>query len=102
MIGPKKNITTNITMEQLIQNIQEESWVTLLGKWGHFKNMTYESQVARKINSWYDDHAFFVYPSSPWFDRGTTYYCGTESGMFAFGNVYGSAYLNSTFRIVLV
>ena len=69
---------------------------------GPFKSIIYASNLTRQIGSWYANHTYSVDITSPWVVRGGPYYYGSESGMFAFGNTYGSAQANYGFRVVLV
>ena len=51
--------------------------------------------------NWYQDYAYFVSDSNPWFVRGGNYGNGANAGAFGFHNSYGSAYTNSSARAVL-
>ena len=53
------------------------------GEMGPFGSATYGTQK-RKMNSWYQNEAWFIYTMQPWFSRGGTYYNGFSSGSFAF------------------
>ena len=50
---------------------------------------------------WYDDSAFFVSSSSPWFGRGGYYSETSYAGMFNFGGGAGGDYISPGFRVVL-
>lgn len=67
---------------------------------GPFGAITYKDKN-RQIGSWHADEAIFVSPYAPWFERGGFYQYGSGSGMFHFGNTYGSAGMIYTYRIVL-
>ena len=51
--------------------------------------------------SWYSDLAYFVYPSSPWFDRDGHYSGTTGAGVFVFGDYAGAVNNTLSFRVVL-
>ena len=70
------------------------------GEMGPFTSNKYGTQT-RQVGSWYADEEFFVYSSSPWFDRGGAYNYGTGSGIFNFYNLYGLAWKHVTYRVVL-
>ena len=53
------------------------------------------------VSSWYNDNASFVYPLSPWFDRGGHYFNRSGAGAFFFDYYYGHAYRTISFRLVL-
>ena len=44
-----------------------------------------------EVSGWYDDHAYFVDASSPWFLRGGHFYSGSSAGTFNFSSDFGSA-----------
>ena len=67
---------------------------------GPFANATYLTQN-RTIGSWYDDSAWFVCTGYPWSLHGVGYYDGLGAGVYAFGNTYGHADGNISFRVVL-
>ena len=50
--------------------------------------------------SWNDDHSFFPYSSSPFFERGGYYDAGSDAGAFYFYGRSGSAAGNEGFRVV--
>ncbi len=52
-------------------------------------------------SSWYNDSAWFVLSSSPWFSRGGYYNYGSGAGAFYFFNVSGRAHSGISFRLVL-
>ncbi|MCI8669582.1 MAG: hypothetical protein HFI34_08705 [Lachnospiraceae bacterium] len=70
------------------------------GEMGPFTDRTYGSQV-RQVGSWHDDEAWFVWSWYPWFYRGARFDHGSNGGVLAFGNMYGSSLLGRSFRIVL-
>ena len=71
-----------------------------MGEMGSFANVTYLAQT-RQIGSWYADHAYFVWSSYPWFDRGGGHKYGLYVGLFAFGSEYGRARGIISFRLIL-
>ena len=71
------------------------------GEMGPFQSVVYGS-LTRLINSWYTNHADFVYSSGPWFIRGGSHNDGSESGLVSFSSVGdGSIHFNIGFRVVL-
>lgn len=44
-----------------------------------------------EVSDWYDDRAFFVYDSNPWFERGGSYNAGSGAGSFDFRSNGGGA-----------
>ena len=70
------------------------------GEMGPFTDRTYGSPV-RQVGSWHDDEAWFVWSWYPWFYRGARFDHGSNGGVLAFGNMYGSSLLGRSFRIVL-
>ena len=70
------------------------------GEMGPFNTATYLTQT-RQISSWDADHAYFVHSRSSWSIRGVIYYHGSETGVFAFGNTYGSVGSTVSFRVIL-
>ena len=52
-------------------------------------------------SSWYNDYAYFVHSSFPWFGRGGYYGYGSGAGAFYFGANYGHANSSFSFRLVL-
>ncbi len=52
-------------------------------------------------SSWYNDSAYFLYSSFPWFGRGGEYNVGSRAGAFYFVTCDGHAYDNFSFRLVL-
>ena len=52
-------------------------------------------------NSWFGAYSYFPYTSNPFFNRGGNDY-NSGAGVFYFFNDSGSAYLSSSFRVVLV
>ena len=55
-----------------------------------------------EVSGWYDDHAYFVDASSPWFLRGGHFYSGSSAGTFNFSSDFGSADGFRAARSVLV
>ena len=55
----------------------------------------------RQVGSWYNDVSWFVYPTLPWVVRGAHYHDGSDTGMFSFGQNYGSGWDYVSFRLVL-
>ena len=55
-----------------------------------------------ETKGWYGDWADFVYAEGPWFLRGGRYSVGTEAGVFCSAKTYGHAYVDDSFRPVLV
>ena len=55
-----------------------------------------------EVRGWYDDHAYFVNASSPWFLRGGDCDDGSSAGTFGFDNVNGGANYFRAARSVLV
>jgi len=70
------------------------------GEMGPFASVKYGSRT-NYIHSWYKNHAYNVYNSSPWYMRSGGCRHGSQSGMFAFSQDYGSSYDDVSFRIVL-
>ncbi len=70
------------------------------GEMGPFASATYLT-TTRQIGSWYADHAWFVFSSSPWFICGGPYHDGLNAGVFAFAGTYGQVRSNNSFRIIL-
>ena len=58
-------------------------------------------KMNRSISSWHDDEAWFVWSWYPWFYRGARFDHGSNGGVLAFGNMYGSSLLGRSFRVVL-
>ena len=52
-------------------------------------------------SSWYDDSAYFIYTSGPWFIRGGYYGDFYNTGVFQFSDGLGHAYSSISFRFVL-
>ena len=52
-------------------------------------------------SSWYNDYAYFVDSSHPWFFRGGVYSVGSGAGAFYFLYNYGHAHSSISFRLVL-
>ena len=52
--------------------------------------------------SWHGDYSSFVYSSVPIFSRGGHPYDGSFRGIFSVGMREGSAWVNHSFRVVLV
>ena len=52
-------------------------------------------------SSWYNDNAYFVSSSYPWFYRGGYYNYGFGAGVFYFSASYGHAHSYVSFRLVL-
>ncbi len=52
-------------------------------------------------SSWYNDYAYFVNSSYPWFYRGGIYSNGSGAGVFFFNSSFGHAYSRISFRLVL-
>ncbi len=71
---------------------------------GPYYEVTYDYNMkpTRRLSSWFADRAYFVNRDSPYFERGGDYSGGSEFGISAFDNAYGSAYNCDTFRIVLM
>ncbi len=70
------------------------------GEIGPFATKVFGQQTNRE-SSWYEDFAWFVCSSSPWFERGGGLYAGFQAGVFAFGRYTGAVASNLGFRIVL-
>ena len=70
------------------------------GEMGPFANATYGTQV-RQIGSWYQDEAWFVYTTEPWFIRGHEFLGGACVGVFALSRSLGSMNSWAGFRVVL-
>jgi len=69
-------------------------------EFGPFGSVTYASQT-RKIGSWYNDAALFVYSTEPWFIRGGHHSNGFSAGTFVFSRHSGATYTYDSFRLVL-
>ena len=70
------------------------------GEMGPFQSQQYNNQN-RQIGSWYNDEAWFVVSSNPWFSRGGSFNNGTGSGVFNFGRNSGGTHTYHSFRLVL-
>ncbi len=55
----------------------------------------------RNVSSWYDEGAWFIGASTPWFVRGGATADGTDTGLFDFTGDSGRANIFISFRIVL-
>ena len=70
------------------------------GEMGPFGNEKDPDGVSKHKSSWYGDLADFVVSSNPWFARGSGWYGGAKSGIFAISYSAGAS-SNGSFRIVL-
>ena len=68
---------------------------------GPFIHIQYRSSVYRTVSSWFYDHAFFPYISSPFMSRGGERVNGSEAGIFCFDFLVGTPSSARTFRIIL-
>ena len=66
------------------------------GEMGPFQYKNYKF-----LSSWYNDEAWFVNSSYPWFNRGGSFSSGSGAGAFYFVNNYGHANSGISFRLVL-
>ena len=75
------------------------------GELGPFTNLQSKNSsgvtTTRRVNSWYNDDAYFVYSTSPWVARGGAYDYGQEAGQFSFHVLTGTKENKISFRIVL-
>ena len=71
------------------------------GEMGPFGNEKDPDNVNRQKSSWYKDYAHLVYPSIPWFARGSFWRDGTGAGIFAFYCKSGTTYYYYSYRIAL-
>ena len=71
------------------------------GEMGPFASAKDPDNKSRNKSSWYEDHAYFVDSSSPWFLRGGTLTNGSAAGISAFTSNTGVIYATVSFRIVL-
>ena len=55
-----------------------------------------------EVSNWYDDYAYFVSDSSPWFKRGGAYGLGSFAGAFNFDYYSGNADYGNAARSVLL
>jgi len=51
---------------------------------------------------WYNYNSYYPTITTPWYVRGGNYSNGAGAGLFRFNNTHGIAYINHTFRPVLV
>ncbi len=70
------------------------------GEMGPFSSITYLTKT-RQIDSWYEDVAWFVFSSSPWFYLGACRTDGLNAGVFSFGYVDGRMRGTIGFRVIL-
>ena len=70
------------------------------GEMGPFTEVTYLT-TTRQIGSWYDDVAYFVRSSSPWFRRGGGPGDGSDAGAFTFISDYSRVTSWIGFRVIL-
>ena len=75
------------------------------GELGPFTNLQSKNSsgvtTTRRVNSWYNDDAYFVFSTSPWVARGGAYDYGQEAGQFSFHVLTGTKENKISFRIVL-
>ena len=71
------------------------------GEMGPFGSEKDPDEKARYKSSWYEDCAYFLPSSYPWFIRGGNWYDGSATGVFAFHHVIGGTYTTNSYRIVL-
>ena len=70
------------------------------GEMGPFANVTYLTQT-RKIGSWYNDIASFIFYGAPYFSRGAGNIDGLIAGLFAFRTDNGRAVDSGSFHLIL-
>ena len=58
--------------------------------------------TANYTGAWYNDYAYFVYSSYPWFSRGGRYINGSSAGVFGFNRNDGDAYTSYSARAALL
>ena len=68
---------------------------------GEMGSFIYSNSELRQVSSWYENEAWFISSNGPWFHRGGSFQHGTGSGIFNFGDEYGSMNSSNTFRVVL-
>ncbi len=71
------------------------------GEMGPFENKKGSDNTSRYKSSWYNDYAYFVTSSNPWFECGGGWSDGIDSGILAFGNYTGNVSMSISYRIVL-
>ena len=82
------------------ENFQRRILGDATGEMGAFATPKYGT-ISRQIGSWYDDEAWIVYPSGPWFERGGGMSMGIGAGVYAFKHTFGCLWEDNGFRIVL-
>ena len=71
------------------------------GEMGPFMSKIDPDTYSHYRSSWYDDYAYFLDSSSPWFVRGGDWTVGSQTGSFAFDHYPGSAHTHVSFRVCL-
>ena len=66
-----------------------------------YTGSSYTGHALTETNGWYNDSAFFVYSSYPWFVRGGSYSNGASAGVFDFSNDDGYSIRTYSSRLVI-